>query len=325
MNQLSILCLGAGSGWHATELEKACQRLSVVFHCASYESMRSLIVDGRLEVQCETGPVNDHDVILTRTMPAGSFEQLTFRLAMLHEIHDQACGSLELKPDAMRDGITPDGSTVSCQHPLVLNPPRSLELAIDKFATLSRVSALGYPVPDTIVVQSRSEALDAFKSLGGDCVVKPIFGGEGRGVMRIRDAELAWYVFASLDQVGAAFYIQQFRPPGGIDRRLLVIGDEIIGLRRHNPSDFRTNVSGGGVSERFSVSEDEKRMAASICESLNLTYAAVDVLETSVGTPCVIEVNAIPGWKGAQSVVPYSIADKIVASLVAAAESRSHK
>jgi glutathione synthase/RimK-type ligase-like ATP-grasp enzyme len=63
-------------------------------------------------------------------------------------------------------------------------------------------------------------------------------------------------------------------------------------------------------------------MALRICNDLDLTYAAVDMLETDDHAPCVIEVNAIPGWKGAQGVVPFSIAERIVASLVSAAESK---
>lgn len=322
MNQRRILCLGAGRGWHASELKKASQRAQIDFDSAAYESMKSLLVGGRSNLYCECGPLNAYDIILTRTMPAGSFEQVTFRLAMLHEIHDRI--GLEVVADGV---VRPEqhnctDSEAGRLGPSVLNPPRSLELAIDKFATLSRVAALGYVVPDTIVVQSRAEALEAFKSLGGDCVVKPIFGGEGRGVMRLREIELAWTVFASLNQVGAVFYIQQFKPPGGVDCRLLVIGDEVIGVRRRNADDFRTNVAGGGVSERFTVSDEQRRMALRICNDLDLTYAAVDMLETDDHAPCVIEVNAIPGWKGAQGVVPFSIAERIVASLVSAAESK---
>ncbi len=64
--------------------------------------------------------------------------------------------------------------------------------------------------------------------------------------MRIRDRQLAWYTFATLDQLDAVSYVQKFIPPGGIDTRLLVIGDQVFGIRRENQSDFRTNVSGGG-------------------------------------------------------------------------------
>jgi RimK family alpha-L-glutamate ligase len=238
----------------------------------------------------------DFDVLLTRTMPAGSLEQITFRLAVLHAV--------------VHARILP-----------VINSPSALEIAIDKFATLQRVSALGFPVPDTAVVQSRGDALDAFKMLGGDCVVKPIFGGEGRGVMRIRDAELAWTTFSTLENLGAVCYVQKFVPPGGSDIRLLVVGDTVRAIRRTNAKDFRTNVSSGGHSEAIEVDEQQTEMAHRICQDIGLRFASVDLLQFDHGPPKVIEVNGIPGWKGAQSVSTDQIAVEIVRELQAQAAS----
>lgn len=301
MTGTRILCLGAGEGWHANQLREAAASRQCRLSIASYESMAAIVTDHGTRVECEAGSLRDFDVVLTRTMPAGSLEQITFRLACLY---------------SLSDGLSvPGGSSGTFALPLV-NPPRALEIAIDKFATLARVAALGYRVPDTMVVQSRREAIDAFRSLGEDCVVKPIFGGEGRGVMRIRDPELAWYTFSTLEQLGAVAYVQRFVPPGGRDTRLLVIGDEVLGIRRISLSDFRTNVSGGGSCEAVGVSDLDRFMALRICENLGLKFAAVDLIDCEDGPPRVVEVNAIPGWKGAQRAVSESIADRIVSLLI---------
>lgn len=289
-----ILCLGAGDGWHANQLREAAAAHGCQFSTATYESLRGDVSDHGARIQCEAGMLGDFDAVLTRTMPAGTLEQVTFRLACLHALSSREPGG--------------------CGLPIV-NPPRSLELAIDKFATLAHVARLGYPVPETIVVQSRREAVDAFRSLGGDCVVKPIFGGEGRGVMRVRDFELAWYVFSTLENLGAVCYIQRFIPPGGRDTRMLVIGDEVIGVRRTNGIDFRTNVSGGGNCEAIELSDEERLAALRICQNIGLKFAAVDLLDTLDGPPVVVEVNAIPGWKGAQLVTADSIAVRIISLL----------
>ncbi len=243
------------------------------------------------------GLLSDFDAILTRTMPAGSLEQVTFRLATLHSIAE----------------------STHAPRPTLVNPPRSLEIAIDKFATLARVAELGYPVPDTIVVQSRSEAMDAFAQLGGDCIVKPIFGGEGRGVMRVRDRELAWYTFSTLENLAAVGYVQRFVSPGGSDTRLLVIGDRVLGIRRSNQGDFRTNVSSGGKCEAIEPTDEQTTMARRICASIGLKFASVDLLDSDDGDAKVIEVNGIPGWKGAQRVLPINIAQQILHLLTAEA------
>jgi ribosomal protein S6--L-glutamate ligase len=228
-------------------------------------------------------------------MPAGSLEQVTFRLAILHQL-------------ALENEIA------------LVNPPRALEIAIDKFATLALIAELGYEVPDTIVVQSRNDALAAFHSLGGDCVVKPVFGGEGRGVMRVRDAELAWYTFSTLQQLDAVMYVQKFIPPGGRDTRLLVIGDSIVGVRRRNHHDFRTNVGSGAEVELFQPTDQQQQVAVDICKSIGLKFASVDFIDTENENQQVLEVNAIPGWKATQAVVPESIAERIMQLLIAEAQ-----
>ena len=290
MSQLRILCLGAGEGWHSEQLSTASNALGCRMEFATYESLQTVMIDNAPSYRCEAGDLGDFDVLLTRTMPAGSLEQITFRLSILHALaHTQTLP--------------------------VINPPNALEIAIDKFATLQRVSALGFPIPDTAVVQSRRDALDAFKLLGSDCVIKPIFGGEGRGVMRICDPELAWTTFSTLETLGAVCYIQKFVPPGGSDTRLLVIGESVRGIRRTNHTEFRTNVTSGGQCESIEVHEQQADMARSICKDIGLRFASVDLLHFEGGDPKVIEVNAIPGWRGAQTVTKAPIAIDIVSEL----------
>jgi glutathione synthase/RimK-type ligase-like ATP-grasp enzyme len=73
----------------------------------------------------------------------------------------------------------------------VLNPARALEVCVDKYLATARLEAAELPVPPTAVCQDADSALEAFAALGGDVVVKPLFGSEGRGMVRISDPELA--------------------------------------------------------------------------------------------------------------------------------------
>lgn len=285
MSGKRFLVLGAGQGWHSDQLRQAGAQRGCRIDFGSYESLSARLNDST-ELSCDAGRLNDYNAIMTRTMPAGTFEQVTFRLAILH-----AAESL--------------GKTV-------VNRPRGLEIAIDKFATLAVVQRLGYAVPRTVVVQSREQAQQAFEQLGGDCVIKPIFGGEGKGVMRVRERELAWTVFSTLQTLGAAIYLQVFHPPGGCDLRMLVIGDDVFGIRRHNGHDFRANVSGGGTCARCELSEPQCDAARRIARAIGLQFAAVDMLECADGIERVIEVNAVPGWRGAQAALSTRIADRLI-------------
>lgn len=309
---LRFLVLGPDQGWHAEQLASAAVAAGHRLQFAPYESLSAQLdghtaqLDGRRghQVGCAAGPLSDFDVVLTRTMPVGSLEQITFRLATLHAIGGDLSG---------------DRSTVG---PLVINAPRALETAIDKYATLAVVNRLGYDVPATAVVQSRREAMAAFERLGGDVVVKPIFGGEGRGVMRVQDPQLAWFTFATLERLDAVAYVQQFIPPGGVDTRLLVIGEQVWAVRRRAREGWRTNVSQGAVSEAVEVTAAQRHMALHIAGQIGIQIGSVDVLDASDGRPRVLEVNGVPGWKGAQQALGIDLAAHMIAHAAAVVAAR---
>ena len=58
--------------------------------------------------------------------------------------------------------------------------------------------------------------------MGGDVIVKPLFGSEGRGLVRLSDRELAWRTFHALERIGAALYLQQVVHHPGFDLRVFV-------------------------------------------------------------------------------------------------------
>jgi RimK family alpha-L-glutamate ligase len=291
MSSKRLLALGPSEGWHADQLRLGAQRHGYELCYADYESLSgSFDVAGRHMARCSAGDLRNFEAVLCRTMPTGSMEQVIFRLAVLHSV--------------VAHGVK------------VVNPPRTLETAIDKYATLAIVSTLGIPVPQTIVAQSRSDAMRAFESLGGDVVVKPIFGGEGRGVMRVRDPQLAWTTFSTLQQLSAIIYVQRFVSPGGRDTRMLVLGDEVLGIRRTSNHDFRTNVASGASCEAVTLTEDQELMARRIATAMNLRIGSIDVLDNDDGPPLVLEVNGVPGWKGAQSCVAVNIADKMIEAVL---------
>ena len=199
------------------------------------------------------------------------------------------------------------------------NPPTALEWAIDKYTTLDIARQNGLPVPETVVVQNRSQAMEAFNRLGGDCVVKPIYGGEGRGVMRIENAELMWTVASTLQTNGSVIYIQRFVPPGGRDIRVLIVGPIAHAIRRENASDFRTNQTDNRArGEVIDHAEAPIAESRKLCEAMGLKFAAVDWLLDEQETPVLVEINAIPGWRAAQRVVRSSIASDLLAALLAA-------
>ncbi len=292
MSPRPLLALGPADGWHADQLRTAATKHGRDLQYADYETLTARIDHhGRHCVTSSAGELADFAAVLCRTMPMGSMEQILFRLATLHA--------------SIAAGVR------------IVNSPQTLELAIDKYATLAVVASLDLPVPETIIVQSRGEAMRAFASLGGDVVVKPIFGGEGRGVMRVRDEQLAWTTFSTLQQLSSVLYVQRFIPPGGHDTRLLVIGDEVFGVRRSATTGFRTNVANGGKCDAIELPPEQILLAKNIAARMELSIGSIDLLDNDDGPPLVVEVNGVPGWKGAQSCFAFNLAEKMIAAVLA--------
>ena len=63
--------------------------------------------------------------------------------------------------------------------------------------------------------------MEAFEKLGRDVVVKPLFGAEGRGILRADQAELALRVFRTLERLNATLYLQRFNQGPLGDVRIL--------------------------------------------------------------------------------------------------------
>jgi ribosomal protein S6--L-glutamate ligase len=220
-------------------------------------------------------------------MPAGSLEQVGFRMDQLHA--------------AVASGVR------------VLNPPRAVEACVDKYLTNVRLLATGLPVPETVACQRADDALTAFNNLGGDVVVKPLFGAEGRGMVRVTDPELAWRTFRAIEQTGGVIYLQRFVRHPGWDLRAFVIGGKVIAaMRRTARGDWRTNVAQGGTTERTGLALPERKLAVRATEAVGAAVAGVDLLPGPGGEWFVIEVNAVPGWRALATTTGQDIAKTVV-------------
>ena len=71
------------------------------------------------------------------------------------------------------------------------------------------------PTPDTIVCEDPDEALAGFRALGGDVIVKPLFGSMGLGMVRVSDEEMAWRVFRTIERIKGVYYLQRAIAHGG--------------------------------------------------------------------------------------------------------------
>jgi RimK family alpha-L-glutamate ligase len=202
----------------------------------------------------------------------------------------------------------------------VINSPRALEIAIDKYLSLALLAEQGIPVPRTRVVQDAAGAVRAWEDLGRDCIAKPIFGSRGRGLVRLASAADAGEI---VPMAGRVAYLQEFIPHAGWDVRILVVGDRVFSMKRlASAGDWRTNVSQGGRPEAFEPPREWIDLAVRSAAVVGAAIAGVDLIPTRDGRLVVLEVNAVPGWRGLQTVESRDLAAEIASAIEQAARGR---
>jgi RimK family alpha-L-glutamate ligase len=280
---MQFAILAGSDGWHVRDLHRAAAELGLDCQTVEYRTLAATLGTEAVRM--------NWDAVLVRTMPLGSLEQVIFRMDVLHQWQNQ--------------GIR------------VVNPPRALETCIDKYLCSARLQAAGLPVPATVVCQEADEAMRALEQLGGDVVVKPVFGSEGRGMVRVSDRDMAWRVFRSLERIQAILYVQQFIAHQGWDLRVFVLGGRVLGsMRRYSKNGWKTNVAQGGVGEAVSITDAEAELAFRAARATGIVVGGVDLLHSAAGEWFVLEVNAVPGWRSLSQVCRVDVARELWEYLV---------
>ena len=276
---MRIAVLASPEAWHFLDLKRAAGDTHDVVSLRFEELAASIgkVRGFNLEADC----------VVVRTMSVGSLQQVVFRMDLLGQL--AATGTL------------------------VLNSPKAIEAAVDKYLSLAMLNEAGVPVPNTRVSQNVASALDDFEQLGGDVVVKPLFGSMGNGIVRIQSLEAAQQHFTESIESGSVLYQQEFIDHVGFDIRLLVIGDEVVAMKRFNASSWITNISKGGVGAAYVPTTEQKEVAIRSARAVGAYFAGVDLMyESHTGRQVVLEVNAVPGWRAISQVLNIDVANLFI-------------
>jgi len=231
--------------------------------------------------------IEDYDAVIVRRMPGGTAERVFYRMDALHMLEEY--------------GV------------YVINPALSIEKSVNKYYTSALLEKAGIMSPRTVVTESFTESMRAFEELGGDVVVKPLFGSLGAGITRLTDGDIAYRVFRALESTQSVFYIQEYIPHGNKDIRAFVIGDEVVASMKRVGAGWKTNISSGAAPEPYEASDEEVETSLKAAETLGLEYTGVDLMRSEDdGTLYTLEVNSTPGWEGLQKVTTIDIAERLV-------------
>ena len=287
---MKIGIFGNDGSWYVDDLQRAARGLSCEAIRLDFRRLSMSVSRQGTQFFCDQLSLKDFNAFIVRTMPPGSLEEVVTRMDILGQL--QAAGKL------------------------VVNSPRAIECAVDKSLTTVKLAAAGLPVPATWVGESSDDALEAFAQLGGDVVVKPVFGAEGRGIVRVSDPDLAFRTFRTLERLNAVLYLQQFVAHAGFDTRVLILDGQVVGaMKRESPDDFRTNVARNGSAQKIDPTAEQIDLALKASETIGSRIAGVDLLADADGDTFVIEVNAVPGWRAFQRATGIDVAKRFLESL----------
>ncbi len=270
--------------WHISRILKGLEKRGVEAYLLPIVRLYARIGETP-RISVRGYPVDDYDAVIVRRVPGGTAEQVFYRMDALRRLEDM--------------GV------------IVINPSRGIEKAVDKYYTSALLEDAGINTPRTIVTESFSDAMKAFKELRGDVVVKPLFGSLGMGITRVSSEDVAYRVFRALEMTKCVYYLQEFIPHGGKDIRVFVIGDQVAASMQRESDDWKTNISSGGKAKPYTPSEEVVEMSLRASEKLGLMYTGVDIIETD-DEPYVIELNSTPGWQGLQSVTELDITEALI-------------
>lgn len=288
----SFAALTSGTGWHVEDLLRAAGALGVSLRVLPFAEVEANVGGGAWGVGAAGVGLDGADGVLVRMMPPGGLEQVVFRMDALQRL--------------------------SAAGVPVWNPPKAVESAVDKYLTLALLERRGLPVPPTWAGQTAASALAAFEAIGGDAIVKPLFGSEGRGLTRMSDREMAWRCFHALERMGSVIYLQKPIPHDGRDLRLFVLRGRVLAAMRRSarPGEWRTNVALGGRAEAWTPDAEAEALAVAATAAVGAEFAGVDVIEDEgSGRRLIIEVNGVPGWKALSRATGVDVAVAVLDAL----------
>lgn len=295
--EIGILTRNPGA-WCSRQLFRAFKRLGARPRFLSFKR-----ISGRVGLK----PIASHrslgsadisglDAVVVRPVGRGSLEEIIFRMDVLRRL--EAFGIV------------------------VVNPAEAIEICSDKYRALWLMELAGLPVPRTVATEDIGSAIEAFHELGGDVVVKPLFGSRGVGSVRITGPETALRVFRAIAFQHGVIYMQEFIPHGPYDIRAFVVGGEVIAsMRRVSERSWKKNIAQGARPEPYELTPELVELATRAAEAVQCEVAGVDILPGPEG-PVITEVNSQPGWEGLQSVSKTDIAMRIASYVLSKAKGR---
>lgn len=207
----------------------------------------------------------------------------------------------------------------------IFNEPDVIETCDNKANQYIQLSKHNIPMPKTIVAPKVYPSFTIENSGYYERVLAtlelPMIIKEGHGSfgMRVYLIETKEAFYAKVEELRGIDYIfQQFiATSSGRDIRVNIVGGKVVAaMYRHSETDFRANITNGGVAEIIELTEEQQTLAIRAADAVGAEFAGVDLLFGENDRPLVCEVNAAAHIRNIYNVTGINVADAMIAYIL---------
>jgi len=276
------------NGWHEQQLAEAFHNREIGTDTISLSECHIGFEQSLIGIDMPGYDNSLPDAVFVRAIATGSFEEVTFRLDILHALKHY--------------GV------------VVYNDALSVERTVDKAMTSFLLLKNRIPSPPVWVCETSEAADDVITAQlrqGHSLVQKPLFGNCGRGLQLIdsHDYEL------DQEMINGIYYLQQFIDQAGQhgrDWRVFVINHHAVAAMERISEHWITNRARGGDCLPVVLTPELRQLAEAASRATGILYGGVDIIRDRQGNYLVLEVNSVPAWRGLQSVCSVNIAGLLI-------------
>ena len=211
----------------------------------------------------------------------------------------------------------------------VFNSSRAIEICDNKALCALCLSENKIKIPKTYIAPKTFENIGytdlsfldaAAEELGFPCVIKEAFGSFGKQVYLAHDLNEANKIVLKIKN--RDFIMQEFiKESAGCDVRINIVGGRAVSAAKRQSlnGDFRSNVSNGGVMQKYEPSYEQTELAKAACRAIGASFAGVDILFGKNG-PVVCEINSNPHFKSTFDCTGLDMGEEIIKYIISKKE-----
>ena len=207
----------------------------------------------------------------------------------------------------------------------VFNDPEVIERCDNKAKQYIQLAKNNIPMPATVIapkvypnftIEGSGYYETVLAKLGLPMIIKE---GHGSFGMKVYLIETEDDFYAKVDELrGVDYVFQEFIATSrGRDIRVNIVGGEIVAaMYRSSETDFRANITNGGVANIIELTGEQKELAIRAAEAVGAEFAGVDLLFGENESPLVCEVNAAAHIRNIYNVTGINVADRMISYIL---------